>query len=167
MSALACTVFGWAMVALGMLETHSGDRVGAHWPPTPPAPFAWCEPYRAEPGGRMRYYDRQGESMTMAQWVARLEGDTDGSYRVVRQTDLPDGSILSTIWLGLDHNWMPGGRRLIFETMRFGSDFFPDPWGDGESSQVRYSSEEEAIEGHGRILAGLERIRDGGKGAGA
>jgi hypothetical protein len=86
--------------------------------------------------------------------------------RSVAYDDLPDGSYLSTVWLGLDHGF--GGRPLIFETMRFTgkergeSMEFPDPFGeDGETTnQLRYTTEEEALAAHHAIVRTI-RIREG------
>ncbi len=52
---------------------------------------------------------------------------------------------ISTVFLGVDHNWGPG-PPILWETMVFG----PEPWTDW---QDRYSSHEEAAAGHARVLA--------------
>jgi hypothetical protein len=58
------------------------------------------------------YYDRQGKPIDGAlEWGARLRGP-----KRVAETTLPDGTWISTVWLGLDHAW-GGGPPLIFETM--------------------------------------------------
>jgi hypothetical protein len=97
---------------------------------------------------------------------------------LVARDDLPDGSYLSTVWLGLDHGF--GGRPLIFETMRFAGETiplelpsghimeshaereFPDPFDpDGEpTTQLRYTSEEEASAAHHEIVRRI-RITEG------
>lgn len=53
---------------------------------------------------------------------------------------------ISTIFLGLNHQFF-GGPPILFETMTFCSD-------DGyESQQFRYSTREEALVGHKRVVA--------------
>ncbi len=91
----------------------------------------------------MRYFARNGDEITMEQWIS-LHRDFD--YKVVRQEDV--GSyFVSTVWLGLDHNWNPEGPPLFFETMVFPAD-------DGESVLALefdmdcYGSEAAAVAGH-------------------
>jgi hypothetical protein len=115
---------------------------------------------------RPMYYDRQGfpipsrdgKSPTLV-W-ADMSADRD--YKIVRQDLLPDGTMLSTVWLGLDHAW--AGPPRIFETMRFSNEGdgavleFPDPREDGtETEQLRYCTEEEALAHHDRIVILLKR----------
>lgn len=128
-----------------------------------------------------RYYDRAGFPIP-----AILEDHPDGRgwimptlvWAEMREREscivavdaLPDGSRLSTVWLGLDHGF--GGRPLIFETMRFAAESvpvelpsggvvdahpdldFPDPFGaPGEmTNQLRYTTEEEALAAHHEIV---------------
>jgi len=47
---------------------------------------------------------------------------------------------VSTVFLGLDHGWVPGGEPIVFETMVFG--------GALDQEQDRYSSLEGAEAGH-------------------
>jgi hypothetical protein len=92
-----------------------------------------------EPG----YYDRQGKRLTTEEWARRMETleykrvamDTVGTKRI------------STVWLGLNHNYFDNGLPLIFETMVFEG----ESWEDEEC--VRYSTEAEAIEGHRQMVA--------------
>ena len=91
------------------------------------------------------YYDRHGKQISMAEWAALLESDTRFDYRRVKVTDLGDDRRLSTVWLGLDHDFMGNGPPQIFETM-----LFP------EQDCRRWSTEQEAIEGHDQWLAELE-----------
>ncbi len=89
------------------------------------------------------YYDRQGKPMEMMDWAKRLETD-----RRVAVTTLPDGHWVSTVWLGLDHSFTPGGPPLIFETMVFP----PKGEGMGDLDCDRYSTEAEALAGHERMV---------------
>jgi hypothetical protein len=65
----------------------------------------------------------------------------DNVIKVVKQETLPNGYWVSTVWLGLNHNWGTG-PPLIFETM------VTNPFGDWEDYQKRYSTEAEALDGH-------------------
>lgn len=58
--------------------------------------------------------------------------------RIVRKDDI-DGVRVSTVFLGIDHGGMRGSP-LLFETMIFG--------GPHDEYQVRYSTWDEAEEGH-------------------
>jgi hypothetical protein len=115
------------------------------------------------------YYDRQGFPIPAVDGVeptlvwARLHADT--AYRRVALDELPDGSVLSTVWLGLDHGF--GGPPLIFETMRFSPASpdrleFPDPFGEpGETiDQLRYPTEEDALASHHEIVRRI-RVHEG------
>jgi hypothetical protein len=161
--------------------------------------FAFCELHasRLRPGMLLpmavqgfvtgpRYFDRQGFPIPAADgvdstlaWARMLQ---DPAQQIVARDELPDGSRLSTVWLGLDHGF--GGPPLIFETMRFSADAqemtlagpdgtehtaayspsmeFPDPFGEpGDmTEQLRYTTEEEALAAHHEILRRL-RVRLG------
>jgi len=106
------------------------------------------------------YYGRKGEPLDMFEW-ARLFEDRD--YAVIAHDELPPttkciASRLSTVWLGIDHNWLMHGPPIIFETMRFGLHQkavldFPDPEDPNERTESwRYSTEEQASLGHKLIL---------------
>ena len=98
------------------------------------------------------YYDRQGKPISLAEWGSILESDQRFTLRRVAETSFEDGRWLSTVWLGLDHGWIPGGRPPIFETMLFKDHTLKG----GELGCWRYSAEQEALEGHARIVARLE-----------
>lgn len=57
------------------------------------------------------------------------------------------GGRVSTVWLGIDHSFLPSSKPLVFETMVF------PPFSYRELDIERYSTEEEAIEGHKRMVA--------------
>jgi hypothetical protein len=57
-------------------------------------------------------------------------------------------SRISTMFLGIDHSFRPGGPPLVFETMVFGGTM--DDW------QERYCTWNQAVEGHRAIV---EKIR--------
>jgi hypothetical protein len=94
-----------------------------------------------------RYYDRDGKPMDMMTWAQSLEGD-----RRVGLDTLPDGKRVSTVWLGLDHNFDHDGPPLIFETMVFPPDSSQDLYCE------RYSTLAEAEAGHARVL---QTLKDG------
>src|SRR5215472_14360522 len=91
--------------------------------------FDWCdlhasrwETWIPDPGYRPRYFDRQGFPIPgdhggTLTWALRMQ---DEENVIVARDELPDGTILSTVWLGLDHGFF--GPPLIFETMRFGDE---------------------------------------------
>jgi hypothetical protein len=70
------------------------------------------------------------------------------SDRIVAKTDTPNGKV-STVFLGLNHNW-GDGPPLLFETMVFGGTL------DGDMD--RYSTYEQAEAGHAAMC---ERVRLG------
>jgi hypothetical protein len=133
---------------------------------------------------RLRYFDRQGfplpgeegdeGSLGLMAW-AQLHGEPEN--RIVAQDRLPDGGLLSTVWLGLDHCSWPEGAPQIFETMRFSgeqekvdmlghecmvhpSTEFEDPRDGEQTEQCRYATLEEATSTHHEILRRL-RVREG------
>lgn len=93
---------------------------------------------------RVRWYARDGSEITMEQW-SKLLGDD--KYRQVARTEFGD-VVVSTVWLGLDHNWLGQGPPIIFETMIFGGQLDQDQW--------RYATEAQALDGH---AAAVEQAR--------
>ena len=72
-------------------------------------------------------------------WGAWLEN----AVRHVADDTIGDVRI-STVFLGLDHNWNPGGPPLLFETMIFG--------GDHDGDCERCSTWEQAEEQHRKAV---------------
>lgn len=89
------------------------------------------------------YYDRQGNPISMDEWVNRFR-DNRVAY------DEIDGITISTVYLGLNHAF-DEGPPLIFETMIFGGAHNEDQW--------RYSTEADAQEGH---AAAVRMVRERG-----
>lgn len=86
------------------------------------------------------WYNRSGEKISMERADELLR---DREYCVVQQDTLSDGSMVSTVWIGLDHRHIGTGPPIIFETL----------WLEGNPSYgERYCTQEEALEGHNRIL---------------
>lgn len=91
------------------------------------------------------WYDRQRKPISAMQ-ANKLLGDR--AYKTVGRHE-QDGYTVSTVWLGLDHNY-GGGEPLIFETMIFGPDSMADLYAE------RYSSEAAALVGHRRAVEHLQ-----------
>lgn len=112
------------------------------------------------------YYNRAGEAVELEVWAAMNE---KRDYKHVAATVLPamnDRPALrvSTVWLGLNHNYMLDGPPLIFETMVFVRPpltDFPVEWDDGEdygyNGCVRYTTEADALLGHLAVVSTLVR----------
>jgi len=93
------------------------------------------------------YYDQQGNPMELMDWAQAFETDD----RVVASDYVGDVHV-STVWLGLDHQY-GDGPPLIFETMIFGGEL------DGE--QWRDSTEEQAKDSHAHAVAQVAALRVG------
>lgn len=100
---------------------------------------------------RPLYYSKLGEPLTLDQWVARFN---QKSYQVIRQTALPDGGMVSTVWLGLDHGFGPG-PPVIFETMVFWPDTATEHGGERECR--RYTTLADARKGHAEFVKMMRR----------
>lgn len=79
--------------------------------------------------------DKQPISVTdVIVWAMFMEGN-----RTVEKTSIGD-ILVSTVFLGLDHNYSPDPTAILFETMIFGGDF--------DDYQRRYATWEQAEHGH-------------------
>jgi hypothetical protein len=90
------------------------------------------------------YYDREGRPITESASFAKKWGDQ--KYRHVASTVLPNGKCGSTVWLGINDQ-SGRGPPLIFETI-----VFPSKKKFDDLERKRYSTEEEALEGHKRVV---------------
>jgi hypothetical protein len=98
--------------------------------------------------GRPVYYDRRGAPMTLQQWAQKLE---DEDYRhiardVIGSEEPLDPAPLITVatfWLGLNHDWR-SDEPLIYETIVVG--------GEHDTTGMRYATENQAREGHRRVV---------------
>jgi hypothetical protein len=90
------------------------------------------------------YYDRGGRPIDVHRWAELYESSND---RRVAADDLPGGVLVSTVFLGIDHNFDPAGPPLIFETMVFGGPYDQETW--------RYATEAQALATHRQIVAVL------------
>jgi hypothetical protein len=83
-------------------------------------------------------------------------------HRTVAQTNFPwpdeeHRLLISTVFLGLDHNFTRDGPPILFETMVFL---------DGEEVSdltMRYCTSTEARAGHDEIVAFIQGVRSAGK----
>lgn len=96
------------------------------------------------------WYDRQGRRISVER-ASELLIDLD--YKRVALDEIGPYEV-STVWLGLDHGWTPGGAPLIFETMVFTAAAWNDPDGGvgPDLDCLRYSTEAEALAGHAATL---------------
>lgn len=81
------------------------------------------------------------DTITAGRW---FENSVNDKQRVVAWTDVAPGVSLSTVFLALNHSWIPG-KVLLYESLWFGGEF------DGEMR--RYSTKAEALAGHNEMLA--------------
>ncbi len=91
------------------------------------------------------FYNREGNPIDSKIWGTLF---ADAEYKILRQNKVR-GSLVSTVWLGVDHSFGQGSP-LIFETMIFGGRF--------DDYQERYSTEQDALVGH---QATLKLVRNG------
>lgn len=93
--------------------------------------------------------DKEGNAVPcgVAEWRAQR---TDGSF-VVKKDDV-NGHLVSTVFLGMDHNFSCEGPPVLWETMVFSP--------TGESVDVRrYTSREDALAGHAEVCLHLHAGR--------
>lgn len=93
------------------------------------------------------YYDKEGKEITLLKFGELFE---DVNYRIIQQT-IVDHYTVSTIWLGVNHNWTDG-PPIIFETMVFSSveDDVNDQW------KEMYTTLQNAKDGHEWIVNKLK-----------
>lgn len=101
---------------------------------------------------RSKFYDKDGVPLSLGQWC-QLFGDFD--YRRIAHDQIA-GVGISTVWLGIDHNWSGEGLPVIFETMVFGL----AELGLTDREQWRWSTLEEAREGHRHIVEAVQQQVD-------
>lgn len=86
-------------------------------------------------------------------WALELAGN-----RTIEKTMLEHGVLVSTVFLGLDHDFgsdteAPDYQPLVFETMVFGPPLRIGVWDEYSN---RYRSYEEAVAGHAATVKNLE-----------
>jgi hypothetical protein len=100
------------------------------------------------------YFDRDTKPIALERYVELMKDD---DYRRVNETTIETsvGPVwVSTIWLGINHQWIDGYPPQIFETMVFDQgDYADSPWSDLECE--RYSTIVQAIAGHDQIVESI------------
>lgn len=91
-----------------------------------------------------RYYDMDGNAVGFDEWCRLF---SDPQYKRVAETTLPGGCWISTVLLGIDHNFGGSVRPIIFETMVFES-----PSNLSEMDMRRYATKAEAQAGHDEMV---------------
>lgn len=89
---------------------------------------------------------------SIVEWAEFMEADA--SNRTVGRTNLGALGIVSTVFLGLDHNY-GDGPPLLWETMVFGGPWDPD---SGGTELRRHTSWARAVACHRRTIRRLQRI---------
>lgn len=76
--------------------------------------------------------------------------------RIIKQSTLKNGIFISTVWLGMNHNWSDDGPPIIFESMVFAGGNNPCRTLD----KRRYSTRHEAVDGHNELMKKWEGKSD-------
>ena len=91
--------------------------------------------------------------------IKELTTENTSKNKVVQQDTLPNGKFVSTVFLGLDHGFSgrnkPGYKPVLWETM-----VFPDDESGADEYMERYTSYEDALEGHKRALEYANSSKD-------
>ena len=90
----------------------------------------------------------------LGRWRTMTDPHVGNTWVISRTTGA--GVQVSTVFLGIDHNWTGQGRPILFETMVFGGG---EVW---EDVQQRYRTWQEAQEGHAIICQLVRRWLDTG-----
>ena len=105
------------------------------------------------------YYGRDGHELHMRNAMQLM---ADPKYKQVA-SDKVGPYLVSTVWLGLNHNWSSQGPPLIFETMVFTEIEADDDSEENYQMEYpmadycrRYATEEEALMGHSEVMAMCE-----------
>lgn len=83
---------------------------------------------------------------SMMVWATWMQSATADEERRIALDELADNVTVSTVFLGLDHQY-GNGPPLLFETMVFGGSF--------NYEMRRYSTRAEALAGHARVVRDL------------
>lgn len=94
------------------------------------------------------YYDLDEKPTSLHEWAKLLADDR----KIVQQDKLDDGTFVSTVWLGADHNFTNTGPPLIYETM-----IFPSMENLLDEYCERYPTRADAVAGHKRVMDAIER----------
>lgn len=85
--------------------------------------------------------------INISAWARWFEGSSDQRRLAYDDVVDSDGELVSvsTVFLGMDHNFVDDGPPILWETMIFGL-------GDDQEYQERYTSKEAALEGHQKAI---------------
>lgn len=97
------------------------------------------------------WYDKDGKKITVEEANKLF---LDFQYKVVEQTELPNGKWVSTVWLGLDHSHSEG-LPVIFETM-----VFPKKGNYMDEDCERYSFLADAQKGHKEMVEKWSKVNN-------
>jgi hypothetical protein len=110
--------------------------------------------------------DEEGipKEVSLQEWAVWFESFDN---RVIKQYER-DGYLVSTVFLGIDHNWSGKGPPILFETMIFDDQRWGKPGDAGnrcadlgeEMACERYSTKDDALIGHERHVKELDRKLD-------
>lgn len=103
------------------------------------------------------YYDMDGNSISFEKCGELWDLKCEKKYGIIKQERF--GNLyISTVWLGIDHNFVSFIREnpeeskpILFETMVFSDDEKHDVY------MERYSTKEEALQGHNRVMEILKK----------
>lgn len=95
-------------------------------------------------GKKYMYYTPQGKGILDVLVWGKIYANR--KEKILKQEDTWLGFWVSTVWLGLDHSFLPNQDPLIFETMVFRKGY----WSDLDCQ--RYTTKEEAIRGHKALM---------------
>jgi hypothetical protein len=99
--------------------------------------------------GNLRYGKLDGKNVvpcSMEEWAPQYENI---ETRRLALTQITDTIRVSTVFLGLNHDFSGRGPALWFESMTFG--------GPTDDAQERYETWDEAIAGHARMVQRAEQ----------
>ena len=86
-----------------------------------------------------------GDLMTWAAWFENAKTKLHVAYDTI-----DEHVTVSTVFLGLDHNFQRNGPPILWETMVFG--------GEHDGYQERYATREGAVVGHEMALAMVRKL---------
>lgn len=97
----------------------------------------WCGTYRLDE-------NKNAIPCSIEVWGKQIEEMKKNKTKHVAYEKIDDKRI-STVWLGLDHQWCDNGKPLLYETMIFNKDAY-------DIYCERYSTWQEAEEGHKKAV---------------
>lgn len=107
---------------------------------------------------RSMYFSPDGEPIEMLELETLLRKRREDMAQESwwrKRTQVTDDIEVSSVWLGVDHNWNPDGPPHIWETMIFGGDYSEYCW--------RYPSRQVCLDDHERIVQSLRANGDPGE----